>query len=243
MTARLLVDAGNTRLKWAVADAGGWTAQGACDYQDCSRLHEVVADVKACFIACVADTDRLRPFVGRLARAGVAVDWLVAEARFGDLTNGYASPAQLGVDRWMGLIAARARTRDPALVISAGTAVTVDALSAEGVFLGGIIMPGLTLMQQALHLGTAAIAPSAGQVEAFPRTTADAVHSGLLAAVCGGVRRQFDLLAARSAREPRCILSGGDAGALAPHLGLPFEIVPALVLEGIDHVAEERMHG
>lgn len=239
MTARLLIDAGNTRLKWAVADASGWRAQGACDYADWSDLEAVLADVRTCVIASVAGAERTQYLSDVLARAGVAAVWLQAAAVFGDLRNGYDDPGQLGVDRWMGLIAARARTREPVLVVSAGTALTADALAADGTFLGGVIVPGLALMRQALRDGTAGVDPAAGSRQVFPRTTADAVHSGMVGALCGCVRQQYDYLAAHAAQAPRCFMTGGDAAVLAPHLELPVEIVPALVLEGIERVARE----
>ena len=80
----------------------------------------------------------------------------------------------------------------------------------------------------------------AGHCQAFPRDTADAVESGIVAALCGAVRQQHGLLAERVDKPPRVLLTGGDAGLLLPHLGLPLEHVPALVLEGIDCVARER---
>lgn len=240
MTTRLLVDAGNTRLKWAVVEGDTWHAQGVADYADCSRFDAALEQVGECFIASVAGCERSQHLADLLSRAGVVATWLASEAAYGDLSNGYEAPEKLGVDRWMGLVAARARTREAVLVVSAGTALTVDALSGDGRFLGGIIVPGVALMREALRLGTAGVAPSAGAVQAFPRTTADAVCSGAIAALCGAVRQQFAHLAAHAGQTPRCIVTGGSAAELAPHLALSFEIVPTLVLEGIDRVARER---
>jgi len=155
--------------------------------------------------------------------------------------NSYLNPLQLGADRWMGLIAARQRTREPVLVVSVGTAMTVDALAADGVFLGGVIVPGVNLMRQALRQGTARIADAMGRWQAFPRSTADAVESGIVAALCGAIRQQHARLAEASATLPHCLLTGGDAGMVLPHLALSAEQVAALVLEGVDCVARERM--
>lgn len=237
---QLLVDAGNTRIKWAVSEAGNWVSQGHGDYVDWTGLRQILSGVTRCHVASVASAARTAELASVLAEAGVAVIWLRAEARYGDVLNGYAEPHQLGVDRWMGLIAARARARDAVLVASAGTALTVDALAADGRFLGGVIVPGLQLMRQALHSGTAGVEPAGGRVLPFPVSTADAVESGLVAALAGTIRQQHARLAEATGQVPHCILTGGDAGVLAPWLGMAVEIVPALVLEGVACVANEE---
>jgi len=235
----LLIDAGNSTLKWAVVDAGQWRAQGRSDYADWAGLKAELTSDATCFIASVTDPAREAAMAALLNEAGLTAAWLKAEAGFGDLKNSYRDPQQLGVDRWMGLIGARQRTRDPVLVVSAGTAMTVDALAADGVFLGGVIVPGVKLMRQALQQRTARVADVAGEMRAFPRTTADAVHSGILAALCGAIRQQYAQLAEAAGQLPRCLLTGGDAAMLLPYLNLPGELAPALILEGIHCVAVE----
>lgn len=241
MSVSLALDAGNSSLKWALIEDGHWRAQGRSDYTDLSALQAHLATNTACFIASVAGQTRERELAAWLHAVGIVPVWLKAEARFADLSNAYSSPSQLGVDRWMGLIAARQRSREAALVVSVGTAMTVDALSAMGEFLGGLIVPGVALMRQALLQGTAGVAEVAGQYRVFPRCTADAVESGIVAALCGAIRQQHARLAEETGRPPRCLLTGGDADLLLPHLGLPAEQVPALVLEGIACVARERV--
>ncbi|MFN3750244.1 MAG: type III pantothenate kinase [Thiobacillus sp.] len=237
---RLLIDAGNTRLKWARVENGEWRAAGSGDYRDWAALKRALEGVAACHIACVASGVHAQALAAVLAAAGVRATWHAAAAAFGEVRNAYETPQQLGVDRWMALIAARARCREAVLVVSAGTALTADALLDDGRFLGGVIVPGLALMRQALHTGTAGVAAQAGAVTAFPRTTADAVESGIVSALCGVVRQQYDYLAAQAGTAPRCLLSGGDAARLHPHLGVPAEIAPMLVLEGIARVAAEE---
>jgi type III pantothenate kinase len=237
MNRRLLIDAGNSTLKWAVVEAGQWRAQGRSDYADWAGLRAELTAGIGCLIASVTDPAREQQLAALLDGAGIAPTWLKAETRFADLQNTYLNPQQLGVDRWMGLIAARQRTREPVLVVSVGTAMTVDALAADGVFLGGVIVPGVTLMRQALSQGTAQIADAAGEWQAFPRNTADAVQSGIVAALCGAIRQQHARLAEASHATPICLLTGGDVAMLLPHLDMPAELVPSLVLEGIDCVA------
>jgi type III pantothenate kinase len=115
--------------------------------------------------------------------------------------------------------------------------MTVDALSAAGVFLGGVIVPGIRLMRQALQQGTARVEDTGGDWQAFPRTTADAVYSGIVAALCGAIAQQHARLAEAAGMAPRCLVTGGDAEQVLSHLKVPAEHVPALVLEGIDCVA------
>lgn len=239
MNRRVLLDAGNSSLKWAVVEDGQWRAQGRSDYADLSVLKTQLTAGTACFIASVADPAHEREMAALLQVAGIAPTWLKTEAAFADVENAYLNPQQLGVDRWMGLIGARQRTREAVLVVSAGTAMTVDALSAAGEFLGGLIVPGVTLMRQALRQGTACVADTAGEWQVFPRSTADAVQSGIVGALCGAVARQHARLAETAGATPRCLLTGGDAGMLLRHLTVPAELVPALVLEGMDCVARE----
>jgi len=236
---RVLIDAGNSRLKWAVVEEGQWCAQGSSDYADLAALKARLTAGTDCFIASVTSAANEHQLAELLGAADVGLIWLTTKTDFADVKNSYLNPLQLGVDRWMGLIAARQRTRGPVLVVSVGTAMTVDALSAAGVFLGGVIVPGVSLMRQALQQGTARVADVAGHWQAFPRSTADAVESGIVAALCGAIHQQHARLAEAAGTVPRCLLTGGGAGMLLSHLTVPAEQVPALVLEGIDCVARE----
>ena len=239
-TRRVLMDAGNSSLKWAVVEAGQWCTQGRCNYADWDALKAELTAGSDCFIASVAGPEREQQLAALLDATEISSTWwLRSEASFADLKNTYLDPLQLGVDRWMGLIAARQRNREAVLVVSVGTAMTVDALTAEGVFLGGVIVPGASLMRQVLQQGTAGVADTGGLWQAFPRTTADAVQSGIVSALCGAIQKQHARLAEIAGVMPHCMLTGGDAAIVLPHLGLAAEMVPALVLEGIDCVARE----
>lgn len=243
MSARLLIDAGNSRLKWALVADGAWLARGVSGYEDWSALESQLETAPPCFIASVAGTGHEQALAARLAAAGCAATWLQAAAELAGVTNTYRSPRQLGVDRWMGLIAARQRCSGAVLVVSVGTAMTVDALSAGGVFLGGLIAPGAGLMRQALRQGTARVGESSGQWQAFPRATGDAVESGIVAALCGAIERQHAQLAEATAVAPRCLVTGGGAEAVLRHLRVAVEHVPDLVLEGIDLASREPVSG
>jgi type III pantothenate kinase len=240
---RLLLDAGNTRLKWAWAEDGVLHEKGSAAYTDLTSLAQGLRPGTPCYIASVARAQHEEQINKLLAPFAIVPKWLVAEARFSDVRNSYAHPQQLGVDRWMGLIAARQRTRAAALVVSAGTAMTVDALAADGTFMGGLIVPGVAMMRKSLQQTAARVAEVSGTWQAFPLSTPDAVESGIVAALCGAVQLQHARLTAIAGRTPQCILTGGDAEKLLPHLPMALEHVPALVLEGMDCVAREATTG
>jgi len=240
---RLLVDAGNTRVKWVLVTDNHWTDQGDADYADLSPLTQKAPARVKCAIASVAGSARNTELSRLLLDWDITPVWLESEARFLDLKNLYSTPSQLGVDRWMSLIAARQRHAGASLVVSLGTAMTIDALSAEGEFLGGVIIPGYRLMQRSLQEGTAQVGFENGLWQAFPRNTADAVESGIVAAMCGAVQLQHARLAEKCRCIPLILLTGGDAGMLMPYLDLPAELVPCLVLEGIDQVIRKGWAG
>jgi type III pantothenate kinase len=243
----LVIDIGNSRMKWGLHGPRGWLAQGVILNQDIGTL--VVRDwqnlprpVRAVGVNVAGEAARVR-VEGQLSRWRVPVDWLFASAQAGGVVNCYAKPSQLGPDRWAALVCARRRMLaseqypPPCVVVNAGTAVTVDALDADGVFLGGIILPGLRLMLQALADHTAALKVPPGDYQDFPTSTADALYSGALNAACGAV----ELMRARLRRgdaSVKCYLAGGSAHELASHLAGPLEVVDNLVLEGVLLLAE-----
>jgi type III pantothenate kinase len=154
--------------------------------------------------------------------------------------SSYDDPAQLGADRWAALIAVRRRFGGPCLAVNAGTALTVDALSDEGVFVGGIIVPGIELMRRALDAYTAGLRMQPGEVRFFPANTGDAIMSGAAHALAGAIERMAGFMQASGQSPVRVILSGGAAPALQPLLAtLDTVLVDHLVLEGLAAIAEE----
>lgn len=233
----LAIDAGNTRTKWgAFDDQGALVKQGAMDNAGILATGEAFREFAGYRRAVVSNVagEAVATRIGQLlAGVNVPVLWVKSQASACGVSNGYHVPDTLGTDRWAALIAAWNMHHAPCVVVSAGTAITVDALSGQGEFLGGLIVPGLGLMRASLAGGTAAVAPPAGQWRDFPDSTADAVHTGLLSAASGAVRHMANLLAQREGRTPLCLLSGGDAEALAPALAMPVLIYPNLVMQGL----------
>lgn len=241
---RLALDIGNSRIKWGLRQQHQWIEHGTLPTAHWDRLgvlleeQRSVTEVWACQVAGPAVASGI---AGCCAAAGVPLRWIEAESSAGGVTNRYENPEQLGADRWAALVGARAAAAAPAVVVNAGTATTVDALGSTGEFLGGMILPGLTLMQQVLHQGTAALPASpAGRFSPLPRNTADAIVTGAIAATAGAVERVLRNLQALESREVRILLSGGHADMLREHLGSPVTLVPHLVLEGIAHLMDEN---
>lgn len=237
----LLIDAGNTRIKWRVVDAAGAAPtidEGALGHDAIDELAAVCArhpglqrmvgsNVAGAQVAARVAT----------ATAALASRWLLPGPACCGVRNLYEQPGQLGADRWAALIGARRLHQHPCLVVSAGTATTVDLLDETGDFLGGLILPGVALMQQALARGTAQLALAAGRFTPTPRCTADAIQSGCLQAQAGAVERMFRQIAARPGA--LCLLGGGAADSFAGLLEIPLRRVDNLVLEGLATVATE----
>jgi type III pantothenate kinase len=162
-----------------------------------------------------------------------AAHWIRSAPAQCGVRNSYARPAQLGCDRWAALVGAHALCRGAAVVVNAGTALTVDALTADGVFVGGIIVPGVELMRNALARDTAGLRRRPGTFSFFPDNTGDAIMSGAVNALCGAVERVARHLQEGGGVAPVCLLSGGAAGLLAPQLNLEVKVVDNLVLEGL----------
>ncbi|MHB1621520.1 MAG: type III pantothenate kinase [Sulfuricella sp.] len=236
----LAVDAGNTRIKWGLHDGNSWVSQGWIATADGAGLCDAwtgLAAPERIVAANVAGSQVAIQIEEACKGWPARVEWVVAVESQCGVRNGYEIPSQLGSDRWAALIAARAIAPEGCVVVNAGTAMTVDALTAEGVFLGGMIVPGLTTMLLALAESTAAIGEGSGHYRDLPKNTPDAVYSGALSAMVGAVWHMNALLAGEIKRAPACLLSGGDAQWLLPLLSGKTRMVDNLVLDGLLRIA------
>lgn len=242
MTYLLAVDSGNTRIKWGLHDGHGWLQQGMVAQSGSVLLKREWQDLPEparIMVSNVAGEQMKAELAGLFSRWEAEPQWAVASAYQCGVRNYYADPAQLGSDRWAALVAAWRLQRQGCLVVSAGTAMTVDALSDTGEFLGGIIVPGLELMRKALTANTASLKLGAGEFRDYPDSTADAIYSGGVQALAGAVERMVILLTATLSHVPDCIVSGGTAPLLLAQLNTPARMVGNLVLEGLVAIAEE----
>jgi type III pantothenate kinase len=235
MTA-LCIDCGNTRLKWGLREGGRWLAVDALPTSDAQRLGEALTKTPSRIVACNVAGEAVATQIEALAaRLSIPLSWVRSEASRCGVENRYDNPSQLGADRWAALIGARGLHDGACLVVNAGTATTIDVLDAEGVFQGGLILPGLALMRESLARKTAGLPHADGELRDLPRNTDDAIVSGCLNATLGAIERMFS----RIAKEPAalCLLSGGAAGELADLLPIPVRRADNLVLEGLAVIA------
>ncbi len=245
----LASDCGNTRVKWGLCEPGGapaqagrelqpraWAAQGTRLLPEIAQLGSDWSDLPQPERIAVANVagEQAREALEHALKGFAAVPlWVSAQASQCGVTNGYAVVGQLGADRWAALIAAWHLHRGPSLVVTAGTATTVDILSASGYFRGGLILPGVDLMKRSLADNTAGLPLGAGRYAEEPRNTIDAIESGCTDAQVGAIERAF----ARLEPGALCLLSGGAAGKIAERLNVPFRIVENLALEGLAQIA------
>lgn len=249
----LAIDIGNTRLKWALYDAphpdANMLAQGAAHLETIDDLAETEwkgLPPPDTVLGCVVAGEAIRRRVEeQLELWDVVPRWVVSSAREGGVTNGYDHPGRLGTDRWVALIGARSRVLRkgpprPVVVVMIGTAVTADAMDAEGGFLGGLILPGHGIMLRALESGTAGLHVPTGEVVTFPTNTSDALTSGGTYAITGAIERMHRHLWEHSGEPPMLLVTGGAGWKVTPHLELEHELVDSLIFEGLLHLASER---
>lgn len=235
-----LLDLGNTRLKRARMDADG-------------RLHELLAwdhaapDFAETFtawaqakhgpspiaLASVAPAACRETVLRILHRAGLPVQRLRTQAQLGEVRIAYAEPERLGVDRFLGLLAAHARAAQPWLIVSVGSALTIDLLAADGQHHGGLIAASPTHMRAALAERFPVLAGSPGRVRDFADDTDDAVSSGLQSSALGLIERSLLRAEGRLQQRPRLLLTGGGSESLRAELPADSDYAPNLVLEGM----------
>lgn len=236
----LAIDAGNSFVKWGYHDGHIWMSQQRASLAAfcADPLHYLNSHPGRVVISNVAG----KVFQEALLRAlpNSVLYWVKAKASACGVSNHYDNPAQLGSDRWAALIAAHAITSAPCLVVSIGTALTVDMLAENGAFLGGLIAPGPQLMREALARGTDAIQPPSGQITPFPTNTSDAVQTGVIYALLGTIERAAATFEAKQAANVSIILTGGAANLIASYLNRPYQLVDNLVLEGLLIMAKEE---
>lgn len=245
---KLLLDLGNSRLKWAVAtDArAAWQASGSLDWADDmpAQLQGAWADLAAphaIIAASVVDAAREEQVAAACTACfGHAPQWLRTPAVACGVRNGYAQPQRLGVDRFLSMVAAHAGGHAPCVLASAGTALTLDALAADGQHLGGWIVPGVRAMRQALAVSTSRVTlEHAGSVTDLATSTEDAVASGCWHALAAVTERFVHSAHARLGTVPTLLLGGGDAQALLPWLHVPAQLMSDGVLRGLAYWAQD----
>lgn len=238
----LLIDAGNSRCKWARVRDGKWAQQGVFGNKDTDAMRTAFSrlscpsQILVSNVAGATMAERLREL---FSVWDCHIEFVTPRASQNGLRNGYQMHECLGSDRWAAMIGAWHQVRGACLVVNLGTATTVDAISVQGEFIGGLILPGVYLMRQSLLGNTAQLAVENGVLRDFPQNTQDALQSGLLGATLGVIERQYALLAKQGANTI-CVVSGGGAEVICPVLELPYVHIENLVLHGLQIIGENK---
>jgi type III pantothenate kinase len=249
----LVVDVGNTRIKWARFDGrrlsparaavhAGW---GAADYA--RRLLRPAPRPERLLVSNVAGAKMRRALANAARREGVAVRFLRVPRRAGGVTVGYREPWRLGVDRFAALVGARALfPRTPLCVVGVGTAMTIDLLGADGRHRGGAIIPAPVRMVAQLLAETDGIRRRAqggalGARGLFGRSTRDAIVQGARHAAAALIDRAVAEATRLLKRRPAVLLTGGGAGTVQALLKSRSVEVPDLVLRGLAALAAEPL--
>ena len=240
---KALLDLGNNRCKFAILDPDAEDTFGALPYGGGDRM-EVIASVLRPYdqldrvVVCSVLDQELNEQLQERFQEGRFYFLGPSKNCFG-VTSAYEDPGALGADRLAALIAAKVRYPGSTCIVDCGTAVTVDALDQGGVHRGGVIFPGFGSMRSALEMDTAMdVEEEAGSFAVPATSTRDAIYSGCLSAVAGGINQAIDRMQAEGTPFDQVILTGGDAGLLVSLLAQKVIHEPYWVLEGLRHVSK-----
>lgn len=234
---KLLVDQGNTRVKWIRAEDGKLmtASAGSGSLADFERSQaDSAAPPGAVRISSVAGGERaLVEFC--TAQWGVAAEVLESTAERGGVRNAYADPRSLGVDRWLAIVGAVARHGKPLVVWDLGTASTLDAVDRGGRHLGGLILPGPRTMLRSLDSETLLKVPGdLRDVSAGPGLdTSAGIRNGVFAAQIGALNQFLRASSSALGAQPRVVVTGGAADPLRPYLAFEHVFDPLLVFRGM----------
>lgn len=229
----LLVDIGNTRVRWTVEEDGCLLPYASCSHAQCREAwrHLEVHRARYCSVAVESATTGVTE-----ALPGAQWRRVQADVYAGGVTNGYTHPFELGDDRWAALVGARYRyPGHNVVIVDAGTAVTIDVLAASGRHAGGVIVAGYRAQRAGLRELAPALPLTDGEVRVPARNTSDALTTGGYLGLAGAIEHVAHALG-RDFADWTGLLTGGDAEALAPFLGAAWVIEPMLTLHGLQRL-------
>lgn len=246
----LTVDIGNTRLKWGVWGNDDLTATGSCEHH--SRFDNLffdeyfprVSDGNEIIVSNVAGKDAENSLTQWVDKQGeTKIHFMQVQQQCCGVTNGYSDPSQHGVDRWVALLGARSFCKTAVCVIDMGTAVTVDFMNDDGVHEGGVIMPGLAMMQSSLQNNTSNISIDINEHDVdtnpFAKDTTQAIQSGTLNLLRAGIQDICERAVGQYGENISIFLTGGLAERMMPLLSSPYiSFEPHLVLKGLHFAAK-----
>jgi type III pantothenate kinase len=245
----LLVDTGNSAIKWAFSKAGGLVGNDRFVH----RGEDISGQLTRCWGTLQTPTGMYIANVAGKQMGEALTDWtrrqwsqtpefISSSAAACGVKNAYSDPETLGVDRWAALIGAHHHTRGAVCIIDCGTAITLDVLLASGQHQGGLILPGIEMLKQALQEDTAEVRSSA-EVQAasvIVSSTGAAVHGGAVYMAVAAIDRIINDITVTHEQDFEVVITGGDAGTILTLLAHPARHDPALVLKGLAILAGEH---
>jgi len=244
MLSVLAIDSGNSFLKWGYSENNQWLTCNKIHNQSIDKLSENWKNLEHPDIVVISQVSGhaiRQQLLYHLKIWNTQPHWITALPKQCGVTNGYADPCQLGSDRWAALIAAWNRFHQSCLVVNIGTGMTIDVLSENGVFLGGIIVPGPYSLMNCIDSNTQInLEESNCRYEIFPVNTANALYSGVIQSLTGAIERMVRLYNLQhDCVIKHCVFSGGGVADILPHIDFDYEVIENLVLDGLVLIAQD----
>lgn len=250
---KLLVDIGNSRIKYCFSESGKLFEHKAFDYA-CARLEQTLEnvfdsepcpDLNRILVSSVAGEDANSIFHNWCHKTyNLDADFAKVVRQFGDLEHAYHDIGQFGIDRWLAMIAARHSEHRDCLVVDCGTATTIDAISASGQHLGGMITPGAALMIESLLNNTQEIRDIVSECRdtnsVFGRSTHECLALGARQSVIALIETVYHHFQQQSSSKAVCLITGGAAAGIIGDMNIEFKHLPHLVVQGLDIWGQAR---
>ena len=238
----LLIDIGNTKTKWMLRDQRKIYQEDSFLTEDIDQDHFIFNDkIQKIFISNVAGFEKEAILKIKLKKFSCPIEFIKPQKKWKDLLNGYHDSSTLGVDRWLSALSVSNSMQKSTVIVSVGTAITIDYVSFnkkehQYSFEGGVILPGLHLTKNALSQNTAQLKNDEGAFQMPAINTANAIQSGFILSVLGNLKSLYDLAWSKS-KDVNIVLSGGDAETIYQHLTEDLKshaiIKKDLVLDGL----------
>ncbi len=245
---KLLIDVGNSRIKWACYEHAQLAKLRVRSYerdtlpgQLSSDFQEISVPPEAVLVANVAGPDIAALLTEALARAwSIKPEFVQVEQQRCGVINGYKDISELGVDRWLATLAVWSEHRRAACIVDCGTALTFDVINHKGEYQGGLIIPGPHLMQHSLIDKTAAISAAASEhyARALGLSTAECIANGAGLAATAFIDSMTAAMKREYGEQLCCVLTGGGAAALSGLLENDYRYDPDLVLKGLSRLVD-----
>ena len=243
----LLIDIGNTRVKWAICRDGEWSNHSVAHHQDFTNVLSQSSlnwpnSINSAWVCNVGSETILHTVQNQLTKElGISVNQAQVKRSFAGLKNDYKNLSSLGVDRWVAAIGARSiQPSGDLIVIDVGTAVTIDYVSNNNVFEGGAILPGMKLMHDSLVGHTENISSELSDItQVLGKDTQECVNSGIGYGLVGGIERVINEMQKSITTKPNIVITGGGMQPVVTLSPLHFIKEPNLVLIGLAEIANK----